>query len=160
MTVQTNPKMAPDFSLSDEVGKMVRLADRLGTGPVLLLFYRGDWCSYCNAQLAAYAVRHDELESLGAAVLAISVDRPADAASLKTKLQFPFPVLSDPDHAVIDMYAGLEPQVRQGIAIGKPATYVLDSGGRIQWSYVGEDFADRPLVDEVMDQIRRVAEDA
>lgn len=160
MKAQTRLQPAPDFTLPDEEGRPVRLADLLDRGPILLLFYRGDWCSYCNAQLAGYALRHRELDALGAQVLAISVDGQPDAAALKTKLRFPFPVLSDPSHAVIDRYGGIEARLRQGIAIGKPATYVLDREGRIRWSYVGEDFADRPLVEEVIDQVRLAAADA
>lgn len=160
MTNQTTQHQAPDFTLLDERGEPVRLAELLGRGPILLLFYRGDWCSYCNAQLAGYALRHRELEALGAQVLAISVDGTPGAAALKTKLRFPFPVLSDPTHAVIDQYGGIEARLRQGIAIGKPATYVLDRAGAIRWSYVGEDFADRPLVEEVVDQVRQAAVDA
>jgi peroxiredoxin len=160
MTLHTDAQAAPDFTLPDERGRPVHLADLLGRGPVLLLFYRGDWCSYCNAQLAGYALRHGELDALGARVLAISVDGSPDGAALKTKLRFPFPVLSDPTHAVIDRYGGIEARLRAGIAIGKPATYVLDAEGRIRWSYVGEDFADRPLVEEVIEQVRRVAGDA
>ena len=160
MTAMITSDIAPDFTLPDEHGNAIHLADLFGRGPILLLFYRGDWCSYCNAQLAGYAVRHDELAALGVQVLAISVDGQPDGASLKTKLRFPFPVLSDPDHAAIDRYGGIEDNVRRGVAIGKPATCVLDRAGRIRWSYVGEDFADRPLVDEVIEQVRRVATDA
>lgn len=98
--------------------------------------------------------------ALGAQVLAISVDGRPDGARLKSKLRFPFAVLSDSEHTVIDRYAGIEDNVRRGVAIGKPATYVLDSAGRIRWSYVGEDFADRPLVEEVIAQVRAVALDA
>lgn len=141
---------APDFTLPDEHGRPVRLADQLGHGPVLLLFYRGDWCSYCNAQLAGFVVRARDLEALGARVLAISVDDVPRAAPFQTALRFPFPVLSDPEHGVIDLYAGLEPTLRRGIAVGKPATYVLDRNGGIRWHHVGEDFADRPIVDEVL----------
>ncbi len=158
MTTPASLAVAPDFSLPDEQGRPVHLRDLLGQGPVLLLFYRGDWCSYCNAQLAGYALRHRELAALGAKVLAVSVDGGPHGARLKTKLRFPFPVLSDPDHTVIDQYAGLEDNLRQGLAVGKPATYVLDPDGRITWAYVGEDFGDRPLVEEVIQRLRQVAD--
>lgn len=160
MITQTADQLAPDFTLPDERGHLVHLGDLLGRGPILLLFYRGDWCSYCNAQLAGYAVRHGEFDALGAQVLAISVDGRPDGAALKTKLRFPFPVLSDPERTVIDRYAGIEDELRRGVAIGKPATYVLDAVGRVRWAHVGEDFADRPLVEEVIEQVRGAAADA
>ncbi len=155
MTTSASLAPAPDFTLPDEQGRPVRLQDLLGQGPILLLFYRGDWCSYCNAQLAGFALRHGELAAIGAKVLAISVDHGPDGARLKTKLRFPFTVLSDPEHTVIDKYGGIERSLRQGIAVGKPATYVLDAAGRITWAYVGEDFADRPLAEEVIEQLRQ-----
>ena len=149
--------MAPRFTLPDEQGRPVRLDDHLGNGPVVLLFYRGDWCTYCNAQLASYLQHLDELDRLGAGFLAISVDNGPDSSALKSKLALPFPILSDPTHAVIDRYAGAEAKLRQGVAIGKPATYILDADGAIVWSHVGEDFDDRPLISEVFEQLERVA---
>lgn len=145
------------FTLPDERGDPVRLEDHLGHGPVVLVFYRGDWCAYCNGQLATYVGRWDDLERLGARVLAISVDTAPDNADLKRKLKLPFPVLSDPDHTAIDRYAGTEERLRAGVAIGKPATFVLDRHGDIVWSYVGVDYGDRPLFGEVFEQLEREA---
>ncbi len=159
-TIGRELALAPDFQLPGEDGVDVALRDLIGRGPILLLFYRGDTCSYCNAQLAGFARRHEELEELGAQILAISVDGRPDGAALKTKLRFPFRVLSDVDHAVIDRYGGTEPATSAGIVKGRPATYVIDTRGRIAWSHVGADFADRPLVDEVIDQVRAAATDA
>lgn len=146
------------FTLPDESGQPVRLEDHLGHGPVALVFYRGDWCAYCNGQLASYVRHSDDLARLGARVLAISVDGAPDNADLKRKLSLPFPVLSDSDHAVIDRYAGTEAKLRAGVAIGKPATFVLDRHGDIVWSYVGIDYGDRPLFGEVLDQLERAAD--
>lgn len=154
MTASTTE--APRFTLPDENGRPVRLDDHLGRGPLVLVFYRGDWCPYCNAQLAGYLRHLDRLDRLGAGVLAISVDAVADAAALKSKLALPFPVLSDPGGEVIDRYAGTEERLRDGVAIGRPATFVLDRHGSIAWSHVGADFADRPLVSEVLEQLEVV----
>lgn len=159
MTESTGTK-APLFTLPDESGQPVALEQLLGRGPLVLVFYRGDWCSYCNGQLAAYAQHVDALERLGAAVLAISVDGAPDSARLKSKLALPFPVLSDGDHEVIDRYAGTEQKLREGVAIGKPATFIIDRYGDIVWRHVGEDFADRPLFSEVLAQLERTAQHA
>ena len=45
---------APDFALPDATGRPVSLASLLASGPVVLVFYRGNWCPYCNVQLRAY----------------------------------------------------------------------------------------------------------
>ena len=96
------------------------------------------------------------LSELGADVVAISVDSQPDANRIQTRLQFPFPVLSDPDARVVSMYAGTESERRQGRRVARPATYVLDRSGEIAWSSVGRDYSDRPLLEEVLDQIRRL----
>jgi peroxiredoxin len=155
--VTTSTTSAYRFTLPDERGEPVRLDDHLGHGPVALVFYRGDWCTYCNGQLASYVRHLDDLERLGARVLAISVDSGPDNGALRSKLAFPFPVLSDPDHVAIDRYAGTEERLRSGIAIGRPATFVLDRSGEIVWSHIGLDFADRPLFAEVLDQLEAAA---
>ena len=157
MSTTTGGTAAPDFSLPDDRGGTVHLAGLAGQGPVLLVFYRGDWCSYCNTQLAAIAEQHPALEALGIRVLAISVDDPVRGAALRTSLSLPFSILSDPDHAVIDRYAGVEPNLRQGVAIGRPATYLVDSLGRIAWSHIGADHRDRPQIEVVLEQARLVA---
>jgi peroxiredoxin len=156
--VSTPTTAAYRFSLPDERGEPVRLEDYLGHGPVALVFYRGDWCVYCNGQLASYVRHLDDLERLGARVLAISTDSGPDNGALRGKLAFPFPVLSDADHVAIDRYAGIEPKLRAGIAVGKPATFVLDRHGEIVWSHIGLDFADRPLFGEVLEQLAAAAD--
>jgi len=148
---------APLFTLPDEHCRPVSLEEQLGYGPVVLLFYRGDWCAYCNGQLANYVANLETLEALGVRVLAISVDEGPDSAKLKAKLGFPFPVLSDPEHQAINGYAGLEPTLRQGRAIGKPATFILRPDGTIAYRYVGEDYGDRPLIAEVLEKLEEVA---
>ena len=63
---------APAFTLPDEQDKPVSLADRLNEGPVVLVFYRGDWCPWCTQELTAFQAAFSRFEQLGASVLAVS----------------------------------------------------------------------------------------
>jgi peroxiredoxin len=91
---------APDFTLPNAVGRPVTLDSALQQGPVVVTFYRGAWCPYCNLQLRAYQKVLPEMQRLGASLLAVSPQRPdqSQATLLKNFLQYE--VLSDLGNAV------------------------------------------------------------
>lgn len=133
---------APRFVLNDEHGRPVAVPP--DGEPSVLVFYRGDWCPYCNGQLAAYA--RDAQSFAGAAVYGISVDPPERNAAMVEKLVLPFPLLADPDAVAIEAYGLLD--VEQGIS--RPAIVVVDAHGVVTYAYAGEDFSDRPGDNEVL----------
>lgn len=132
---------AADFTLPDAEGHPWHLGDALEHGAVLLVFYRGDWCPYCNGQLAAYARGLDRFTASGLQVAAVSVDSVAQNRALTDKLLLPFPVLSDPDGAVIRSY-GVWTDAEGGVAL--PSVFVVKPGFEVAVSHVGRDYADRP----------------
>ena len=67
---------APDFTLPGADGQPVSLAQRLATGPVVLSFYRGDWCPYCNLELRALQAHLPQIGALGASLIAVSPQAP------------------------------------------------------------------------------------
>ncbi len=71
-TAATVGDVAPDFTLTDSNGTAVTLSDELKKGPVVLTWYRGGWCPYCNIQLAAYQQILPQIEELGARLIAVS----------------------------------------------------------------------------------------
>src|SRR5215212_3728649 len=73
------------FELPDQQGYPWSLSGQLEMGPVVLVFYRGDWCPYCTGQLASYARRFEEFEKRGAQVAGVSVDPPENRAQLVGK---------------------------------------------------------------------------
>jgi len=95
---------APNFSLPDAYGNQVVLDELLGRGPVVITFYRGDWCPYCNLQLRALQLSLDEITAAGATLVAISAQAPDHASSLIAKHELAFPVLSDLDQSVSEAY--------------------------------------------------------
>ncbi len=86
---------APDFTLVNASGDQVSLSSLLEEGKVVLTFYRGTWCPYCNLQLAQLAKVNDHIRSTGANLVAISPQTPDESFNIKQKNDLPFEVLSD-----------------------------------------------------------------
>lgn len=151
-------EFAPDFALVDAEGKTVQLSRELRYGPVILSFYRGDWCPYCNLELRAYAARAAEIDSAGARLIAISPQRP-DAA--RTDEAFPFAVVSDEGSKVarsygvaFDLADELQPLYARlghplpemngdGWTLPVPATFVIAPSGEIVFGFVDTDYRRR-----------------
>jgi peroxiredoxin Q/BCP len=94
---------APPFSLPDQAGRTVRLADHRGR-KVLVYFYPKADTPGCTTQSCDVRDAREDLASLGVDVLGISPDRPDAQARFDQKFTLGFPLLSDPDHAVADAY--------------------------------------------------------
>ena len=146
--------VAPSFELPDQQDHPWSLSGQLEVSPVVLVFYRGDWCPYCNGQLAAYARKYNEFERRGTQPAAISVDPPAHNARMVGKLQIPFPLLSDPKGEVARAY-GLWNE-RENVAT--PAVVIVNRSGEVAYLYVGSDFADRPMDGEVFAALKSLGE--
>jgi peroxiredoxin len=95
---------APGFTLPDATGKPVSLEHLLESGPVVLAFYRGDWCPYCDLQLRAYQENLAQITALGAKLVAVSPQTPDDSLSTAQKRALAFHVLSDAGNAVARRY--------------------------------------------------------
>jgi peroxiredoxin/ketosteroid isomerase-like protein len=87
--------IAPDFSLPDQDGRLVSLRSLLAGGPVVLTFYRGAWCPYCNLQLRAYQQALGEITARGASLVAVSPQLPEHSRSMADRNELAFAVLSD-----------------------------------------------------------------
>lgn len=87
--------VAPDFTLSNAYGQTVSLSSLLNDGKVVLTFYRGTWCPYCNLQLSQYQQVLTDINKLGANLVAISPQTPDESLSIKEKNELAFEVLSD-----------------------------------------------------------------
>ena len=89
----------PDATLSDASGAQVTLSNLLAKGPLILNFYRGGWCPYCNIELKAYQDLLPEIQSKGATLVAISPEKPDNVLSTVEKNTLSFPVLTDAGNA-------------------------------------------------------------
>ncbi len=163
----------PDFVLPGVDGGPVALADLRARGPVVVVFYRGGWCPYCNVELRAWERHMPELTALGAGLLAISPESPDVSAATSAGDGLSFDVLADHDNVVArtfrivhavpaDTLARLESRgeslaSRQGTAhpeIPLPATYVIDPDGVVRFAFVDADYTRRAEPADVLDRLR------
>jgi len=85
----------PEFSLSNPQGNLVTSTELLKNGPLVITFYRGGWCPYCNLELREYQKHLDEIKALGATLVAITPELPDASLSTSEKNELQFEVLSD-----------------------------------------------------------------
>jgi peroxiredoxin len=149
------------FELPDQQDYPWSLSGQLEMGPVVLVFYRGDWCPYCNGQLARYAREFEEFEGRGAQIAGISVDPPPNNARMVGKLLLPFPLLSDPEGELARL-CGLWNAEED---VDMPSVVIVDQSGEVRYLYSGSDFADRPrdeelfaVLDELESGIKRLTD--
>jgi peroxiredoxin len=150
------------LTLSDALGRPVRLAELWSRGPLVLLFYRGGWCPYCNLELRAWQHKLPELQGLGASLVAVSPQTPDNSLSTAEKNELAFPVLSDSSLTASDAFGitftlppelvelygrvGNELPVVNGNgqwALPLPATFVVSRDGRIVFAHVEADYRER-----------------
>ena len=95
----------PALSLSDQLGRPVDLATLAASTPLIVTFYRGGWCPYCNLELRAYQKALPEIERLGARLIAVTLETPDNALTTSEKNDLAFTVLSDESGRLADDYA-------------------------------------------------------
>ncbi len=143
---------APPFELPDQQRAAVSLAQLRATGPVVLVFYRGDWCPYCRAQLDRIQARLGELQATDARVVAITVDTPDQSLALAKKRGYQFPILQDEAGRIGSQYGVWDKEAELHL----PATFIVDREGKIRLRYVGEGKRDRVTVDQVLAVLKDV----
>jgi peroxiredoxin len=165
---------APDFILPDTDGNAVRLYSLLREGHVVIVFYRGNWCPYCDLQLRDFQRRLADLRDLRAQVVAISPQPPANLLWTQIKNRLEFPVLSDLGDKVARQF-GLLLQVSDRLrelyydlfrhqledATGPngkeqlpvPGTFFVHSNGTIRLAHVDVDHTRRLKADEIIETL-------
>lgn len=150
---------APGFSLPDARGQLIALDEALEQGPVVLTFYRGGWCPYCNFQLRAYQQILPQINARGASLIAVSPQSPDASLSTAEKNALAFSVLSDAGNEVARRYGlvySLAEELRDALrSNGKPlpgfngdeswelpltATYIIAPSGRVELAFLDMDY--------------------
>ena len=154
---------APDFVLTDQDGNDVALKDLLAKGPVVLTFYRGVWCPYCNIELKALEEVVGEIRARGASLVAVSMQGAADSRKSQKDNALSFPILTDKNGElaekmgirwslqdyVIPFHEGFGVVLPRIHGDGQwnlpmPARYVVGTDGNIAYSEVNPDYTRRP----------------
>jgi peroxiredoxin len=164
---------APGFRLPEARGGEVALDDLLSDGPVVLVFYRGAWCPYCNLQLAAFQSALADLRAAGAALVAVSPQTPDQSLSFAEHRALAFLVLSDAGNAVARRYGLVFTQSEAVTATSRElgielsdfngddsntlpaaATFVIGQNGTIRFASITGDYRWRVGPDEVLAALR------
>lgn len=170
---------APAFSLTDPDGVTVSSADLLAQGPLVLTFYRGVWCPYCNFDLAALEAARGDIEARGARLVAVSPQTPANSRKAQRTGKLGFPILSDAGGAVsaafglrwslpVDLkriYTGFGVDLAvfnddDAWTLPMPARYVIGRDGIIAYGEVNPDYTRRPEPSDLfptLDRLRRAS---
>lgn len=162
-----------DFTVLTHKGKDVSLGELAkSNAPILVVFYRGGWCPYCNVQIRQLAEAWPEFEKRGITPVLISVDKPDASAMAKATYEIPFPVLSDPElkaHEAFDVVVEIDDATAEkyktyGIVledwsgkdhhkIAAPGIFLLDASGTVQWAHVSKDYKTRPSVTQLLEML-------
>jgi peroxiredoxin len=168
-------EIAPNFTLPDATGKAVNLRSKLNEGPVVLSFYRGGWCPFCNLELQALQALLPEIKALGANLIGISPETPDNSMTTVEKQQLQFDVLSDVGNStardyglIFTVYEEMRPlYLKWGLDVPAsngddswelpvPATYIIDSNCVARTAHVDKDYTKRMEPEQVLTALRNL----
>ena len=170
---------APKFALPNAHGQLVRSSDLLAKGPLVVTFYRGIWCPYCNIDLQAIEAAADEIRALGASLVAISPQTAPNRRKSERENGLTFPILSDHGNSIanefglrfrlpddlIAVYRGFGNDLTIGNGedswtLPMPARYVIGTDSVVVYAEVNPDYTRRPDPSELLPVLRRLRTDA
>jgi peroxiredoxin len=161
--------IAPDFELNDANGRLVRSADMLALGPMVIKFFRGRWCPYCVTELEAWRDLYGTIREREALMVAIGPQTERQSDFMAGQHGLPFPVLSDPGNLIAEKF-GLVYTVpeyhrvyyksilvnipfvngEESWRLPIPATYVIAKDRKILFAEAHADFRVRPEPEEAL----------
>ncbi|WPU96941.1 redoxin domain-containing protein [Mucilaginibacter sabulilitoris] len=151
---------APDFTLKNALGKAITLSAEIKRGPVILTWYRGGWCPYCNLALAYLQRFLKQFKEAGAELIAITPEKPDETLTIKEKHDLEFEILTDENNEIAKLYGGvhrLNKEVKdfykdRGVfdhytddiqEFPVPATYIISPQGTVIYAFVESDYRQR-----------------
>ena len=171
---------APVFTLNDTDGTPVSSAERLAEGPLVVTFYRGVWCPYCNMDLQALEEAQPQIKALGAQLVTISPQVAANSRRSKRENNVTYPILSDPRNDVAAAF-GLRFKLPDYLAdlyrnafkndlavvngdeswtLPMPARFIIDRDGVIVYAEVNPDYTRRPDPSELLPTLELLKREA
>ena len=165
---------APEFKLNNAVGKEISLYDELEKGPIVLVWYRGGWCPYCNLQLQHMQMKLKEINLAGGQVIAISPELPDKSMTTKERHMLEFNVLSDVSNRVADKYKlaytvpdyvvdhydlSFQLNAHNGNEENRlplAVTYVIAKSGLVEYAFLDADYKNRATPEEVITVLKSI----
>ncbi|MGO2010885.1 peroxiredoxin-like family protein [Pseudoalteromonas sp.] len=158
-----------DFTLPDQNGTAIKLSNLLAKGPIVVSFYRGEWCPYCNLELKAFNALLPDFKAHGAELIAISPQLPDSSLDTVQKNALEFIVLSDVGNKIAEQFGlvftldeRLKPiYAKLGLDLPKsngddsyqlplPSTYVINQRAEVAYAFVSEDYTQRAEPNDVL----------
>jgi len=178
VSAQTYPEglnvndVAPDFTGINQIGKKINLKKQLRNGNVVLVFYRGQWCSFCNKQLKQLEDSLALIKGKGATVLAITPELPENISLSIRRTNASYPILYDEglkimnaykvaykeDDQALKKYRGdginiLEANGNNGANLPVPAVYIINKKGKITYRFFDINYTKRSSVKDILDHL-------
>ncbi len=165
---------APEFNLPNAIGGHTSLYDSLQRGPVVLVWYRGGWCPYCNLQLQHIQTKLAEIHEAGGQVIAISPELPDMTMTTKERHMLEFQVLSDIDNKVADKFKlaytvpdyvvdHYDLSVKLNDHNGNDSnrlplavTYVINRNGIVEYAFLDADYKNRASPEEIISVLNSI----
>ena len=165
---------APDFKGTDQNGKEVNLKELRKKGSVVVVFYRGNWCPYCNKELSRFQDSLQLITDKGAQLIAISPEGTEGVAKTVEKTKATFSVLSDAEMKIAKGYqvnyavddktvgryknAGIDLLALNGqkekAYLPVPAVYIVNKDGAVTFRYFDADYRKRVSVKEILNELK------
>ena len=168
---------APNFTLNNPYGKPIELNALLKKGPVILAFYRGAWCPYCNIELHALNESLPDFKKYGATLIAITPQTPDKSLEQINQDGYPFEILSDLDNRVMKAYklywevppeldaaykhsfgldiAAFNGNGRRGLPV--PGTFVIDKSGIVRAAFADTDYKKRMEPADILTALQQLS---
>lgn len=166
---------APNIEALANNGSAFSLKLAFENGPVVIVFYRGEWCSYCNRHMAALEEAVPQFTELGATVVAVTPELPKYVKKTVKKSGATFTIISDPNHKIMDrwnvsftldeyMYEryktfGIKIERASGNkdrVLPVPATYIVGKDGTIEVVHFNKDYTERMAVSEILEELKNL----
>ncbi|TVZ41093.1 peroxiredoxin [Alteromonadaceae bacterium 2753L.S.0a.02] len=161
--------MVADFTINDHTGNPTPFHNLVSKGPLLVIFYRGGWCPYCNRQIYSLTQAWPEFKKRKVLPVLISVDKPDASAMAVRTYEIPFPVLSDPKlvaHNIFNVAMQVDDNLAKkyrgyGIVledwsgeehhkIAVASAFLIDTTSKVLWSHSDTNYKKRPSVAQLL----------
>lgn len=165
-------EVAPMIYSNDQNGKQIELKKLLKTGDVVIIFYRGQWCPYCNQQLKKVNDSLSFITAKGATVLTITPETPENIKKTIEKTKATFSVIEDKNLAIMKSYKvnfavdentvtkykgyGIDFEKangENGANLPVPATYIVGKNGKIKYAFFNTDYSKRASVKDILENL-------
>jgi peroxiredoxin len=160
---------APDFKAKDQHGNEIHLKDLLKKGRVVLVFYRGEWCPFCNRELSHLEDSLSLITAKGATLIAVTPELPENVSKTIEKTKAEYPIISDEGLKIMKAYdvafevpentitryrnAGIDLEKnngKNGKFLPVPAIFIIDKEQTIIYRFFDADYKKRPFVSEIL----------